>query len=203
MPKRSVKLGAWHELQHESPTHQKKGLGIQGRWSLNGHFVLIYRFRQTHGTWCITLLSWWDVFNFHDLTFSMKHWNSDIVKLYSRIYCGTLGHNSLVEICYVWEWNKTILLHIRATSHVSQEPWPCNVEDPWLSSKGHTMGVGKAILGSHGPSSIFWSDNGPCCGTIVYFVGGKGEEDLVQYNMSQIYKFERTTWWCLSTWNML
>ena len=68
---------------------------------------------------------------------------------------------------------------------MSQEPWPCNGEDPWLSSKGHTIGVGKAVLGRHGTSSIVWSENGPCWGTIAYFVGGKRGEDLVSYNMSQ------------------
>ena len=74
---------------------------------------------------------------------------------------------------------------LRATSHTSQEPWPYNGEDPWFSSKGHTMGVGKAVLGSHRTSSIVWSENGPCCGPIAYFVGGKRGEDLVSYNMSQ------------------
>ena len=44
------------------------------------------------------------------------------------------------------------------------------------------MGVGKAVLGSHGPSSIVCNENGPCCGIIAYFVGGKRGEDLVQYN---------------------
>jgi hypothetical protein len=66
-------------------------------------------------------------------------------------------------------WGTTL----RATSHMSQEPWPCNGEDLWLSSKGRTMGVGKAIICNHGPSSIVWSENGPCCGTIAYLVGGK------------------------------
>jgi hypothetical protein len=74
---------------------------------------------------------------------------------------------------------------MRATSHMSQEPWPCNGEDPWLSSKDRTMGVSKAVSWSHGLSSIVWSESGPCSGTIAYFVGGKREEDLVQYNMSQ------------------
>jgi hypothetical protein len=68
---------------------------------------------------------------------------------------------------------------------MSQEPWPCNGEDPCLSSKDRTMGVGEVVLCSHGPSSTVWSENGPCCGTIAYFVGGKRGEDLVQYNMSQ------------------
>ena len=44
--------------------------------------------------------------------------------------------------------------YLRATSQMSQEPWPCHGEDPWLSSKGRTMGVGKAVLGSHKPSNI-------------------------------------------------
>ena len=62
---------------------------------------------------------------------------------------------------------------------------PCKGEDPWLSSIGRTMGVGKAVLCSHGLSSIVGSENGPCCGTIVYFVGGKRGDGLVEYNMSQ------------------
>ena len=41
------------------------------------------------------------------------------------------------------------------------------------------MGVGKAVLGRHGPSSIVCSENGPCCGTVAYFVGGKREQELV------------------------
>jgi hypothetical protein len=68
---------------------------------------------------------------------------------------------------------------LRATSHMSQEPWPCNGDDPWLSSKGCTMGVSKAVSCSHGPSSIVWSESGPCCMTITYFVGIKRGEDLV------------------------
>ena len=49
-----------------------------------------------------------------------------------------------------------------------------------------TMGVGKVILCSHGPSRIACNENGPCCGTIAYFVGGeKRGEELVQYNLSQ------------------
>ena len=68
------------------------------------------------------------------------------------------GHNSWL-MCEV---------ALRATSHMSQEPCPCNGEDPCLSSKGRTMGVGKGILCSLGPSSIVWSENEPCCGTITY-----------------------------------
>ena len=60
--------------------------------------------------------------------------------------------------------------NIRATSHTSQQPWPCNGEDPWLSSKGCTMGVGKVILGSHGPLkhsakwewTMLWDRNDRC-----------------------------------------
>ena len=47
------------------------------------------------------------------------------------------------------------------------------------------MGVGKAVLCSHMPSSIVWSENGSCCGTIAYFVARIRREDLVQYTMSQ------------------
>ena len=28
--------------------------------------------------------------------------------------------------------------NLRSNSHTNQEPWPCNCEGPWLSSKGHT-----------------------------------------------------------------
>ena len=71
----------------------------------------------------------------------------------------------------------------RATSHMSQEPWPCNGENPWLSAKRRTMCVGKAVICSHGSSSIVWSENGPCCGTIAYLIGGKnrGGSDLILY----------------------
>ena len=96
----------------------------------------------------------------------------------------SVGHGIRMRGTYVTcFWLMTFLLEylvsiLRATSHMSQESWPRNVEDPWLSSKGRTMGVGKAVLCSHGPSSIVWSGNGSCCGTIAYFVDGKGGEDL-------------------------
>ena len=63
----------------------------------------------------------------------------------------------------------------RSTSHMSEGLWPCNGEGCWLSSKGHTMGVGIAILCSHGSSRIVWKWEwiGPCWGIIVYFIGGK------------------------------
>ena len=51
------------------------------------------------------------------------------------------------------------------------------------------MGVGKVVLGSHGPSSMVWSENGPCCETIAYFVGGIRGEDLVSYDISQTLSF--------------
>ena len=45
------------------------------------------------------------------------------------------------------------------------------------------MGVGKVVLCSHGPSSIVWSENGPCCRTIGYVVGRKKRRgfDVIQY----------------------
>ena len=66
----------------------------------------------------------------------------------------------------------------RATSYMSRGSWPCSGEGPWLSSKGHTMGVGIAILCSHRSSSIGWSENGPCCGIIANFIGRKGGTTL-------------------------
>ena len=60
----------------------------------------------------------------------------------------------------------------RATSHMNQGPWPCNGEGLWFSLEGHTMDSGIAMLGSHGPSCIVCSENGPCWGIFVCFIGG-------------------------------
>ena len=95
--------------------------------------------------------------------------------------------------------NPARFTHVRSTSHMSQEPWPCNGEDPWLSSKGRTMGVGKVVLCSHGSSSIIvWSENGPCCRSIAYSVGKK--EGRIWFNLIylKLYQFKRITWWRLS-----
>jgi hypothetical protein len=87
---------------------------------------------------------------------------------------------------------------------MSQEPWPCSGEDPWLSAKVRTMGVGKALLCSHMPSSIVWSENGPFCGTIACFVGGKREErrgeERIWFNIIclKLYQFKIIICWCLS-----
>ena len=100
-----------------------------------------------------------------------------------------------LSVVWIMSWEK-----IRATSHMSQELWPSNGEDPWLSSKGCTMGVGKAVLCIHGPSSIVWSENGSCCETVACFVGGNKGQDLAQYNIIslKLYQFKSITWWCLS-----
>ena len=91
----------------------------------------------------------------------------------------------------------TCVSSLRANSHMSQEPWSCNGEDPWLSSKGCTMGVGKAALCNHGPSSIVWSENGPCCGNIACLVGRKRRWfDKICF---KLYQFKINIWWCLST----
>ena len=92
---------------------------------------------------------------------------------------------------------------MRATSHMSQEPWPCNGEDFWLSSKGRTTRVGKAVLCRHGPSSIVWSENGPCYMTIAYFVGGKKGEAFVLYNTPQTLSlWEKYLVMFVLSWNM-
>ena len=88
---------------------------------------------------------------------------------------GLWPHYMVVEVCWdgLWTlffWALTFFmvtalgscvkwpLRLRTTSHMSQELWPCNGEDPWLSSKGRTMSVGKAVTCSLGPSSIVWSE---------------------------------------------
>ena len=87
---------------------------------------------------------------------------------------------------------------LRATLHMSQEPWPYNCEEPWLSSKGCTMGDKKVILGSHGPSSIVWSENGHVAGPLHILLAEK--EGRIWFNKICLkpYQFERITWWCLS-----
>jgi hypothetical protein len=51
-----------------------------------------------------------------------------------------------------------------------------------LSSKGRTICVGKAILCRDMLSNILWNENGPCWGTIAYFIGGKeGQPSLITY----------------------
>jgi hypothetical protein len=80
---------------------------------------------------------------------------------------------------------------------MSQEPWICNGEDPWLSSKGRTMCVGKVVICSHGLSSIVWSENRPCCGTIAYFVGKKDGRIWFNIKILKLYQFKRIIWWCL------
>ena len=59
------------------------------------------------------------------------------------------------------------------------------------------MGVGKAILGSQGPSSIVWSENRPCCGTNAYFVGWKEGRIWLNTICVKIDQFEIIIWWCL------
>ena len=63
--------------------------------------------------------------------------------------------------------------------------------------KAMYIGVGKAVLGGHGPSIIAWSANGPCCGTIAYFVGGERGWICFDIIYLKLYRFERTTSWCL------
>ena len=90
-------------------------------------------------------------------------------------------------------------LQLRATSHMSQEPRPCNGEDPWLSSKVHTMGVGKSryrqsrIL----KHNVKWEwtmlrDHCMFC--------WREKEGRIWFNIIclKLYQFERTTRWCLS-----
>ena len=88
-------------------------------------------------------------------------------------------------------YNSCNVIIFRATSHTSQGPWPCDGECPWLPSKGRTMGVG--------PSSIVWSENGPCWGTIVYFIGGKRGATLPLYTFTVVYRFSSFLlvlyWW--------
>ena len=76
---------------------------------------------------------------------------------------------------------------LRATIYMSQGPWPCNGGYPWLSSKGCTMGVEKAIMCHHGPSNIVWHENGPCWGTISYFTGKKGGQPYLTCYISPLY----------------
>ena len=55
----------------------------------------------------------------------------------------------------------------------------------------------KAVLCSHGPSSMVWSENGPCCGPVAYFVGRKEGRIGLNIICLKLYQFDRITWWCL------
>jgi hypothetical protein len=75
-------------------------------------------------------------------------------------------------------------LRAMATSHMSQEPWPCNGEDFWLIQRPYHGCWETRIMWSRAlKHSVKWKwtilqDH------IVYFVGGK-REDLVQYDIFQ------------------
>ena len=76
---------------------------------------------------------------------------------------------------------------------------------------GHTMGVGTIILNRLGHLSIVWSENGPCRGTIAYFIHGKRRATLRHlfhmfvYFYSYFFKGfalmrkERRAWWIILT----
>jgi hypothetical protein len=57
--------------------------------------------------------------------------------------------------------------------------------------------LGKVVLCSVWLSRIIWSENGPCCGTIAYFVGGEKGRIWFDIICLKLYQFERITWWCL------
>ena len=93
------------------------------------------------------------------------------------------------------------LWYVSTKGHFTHEPRAvtlCNGEVPWLSSKDRSMGVGKAVLCSHEPSSIVWSENGPRCRTISYFVGGKEGRIWFYIICFKLYQLKKITWWCLS-----
>ena len=182
----------WKELAKFELTIDTKGrwrwivrAKCRGREGCCCSCLLACNSRLLLGVWCLVFLfeGWgWVVAN-GSLTRGQKEWNvappglpHGLLFVMSRFWM-EWGYSNFGSQCHFlgfWCWvSGEISGHklVKATSHMSQEPWPCNGEDPWLSSKGRTMGVGKAVLCSHGPSSIVWSENGPCCRTIAYFVG--------------------------------
>jgi hypothetical protein len=80
---------------------------------------------------------------------------------------------------------------------MSQEPWPYNGEDPWFSSKGRTMGVGKAVLCSHGPSRIVWSEKDDVTRPLYILLAEKEGRIWLNITCLRLYQFRRITWWCL------
>ena len=93
--------------------------------------------------------------------------------------------------------------HHQSKGHFTQEPrqFPWNGEGPCLSSEGCTMGVGKAILCSDKPSNIVGSENGPCWGTIAYFIGGeKGQPCLIRYISSSSIFSKKNLYWQERKW---
>ena len=78
----------------------------------------------------------------------------------------------------------------------AQEPWPCNGEDPWHSSKNRIMSVGKAVLCSHGTSSILWSGMDHVEGPSHVLLGETEGRNWFEIICLKHYQFERITWWC-------
>ena len=98
----------------------------------------------------------------------------------------------------------TMKVHTKSRSHLRPlHTWAKSrdlvmVRTLWLSSKGRTNGVGKAVLCSHGPSRIVWSENGPCCRTMACFVGGlRGEDFGLIWYLSNSINLGELFWWCL------
>ena len=128
------------------------------------------------------------VFHFYihgsEPTLQLKHWNLRVFFLnetHLRVSILNTNYSHGVGLGI----RNSVPPFLRATSHMSRELCPCNGEDPWLSSKGSSMGYGKVVLCSHMPSNIVWSENGPWYMTICIFCWRKRGEDLVWYNMSQ------------------
>jgi hypothetical protein len=164
-------------------SHCTWGTNRVSTWMQDGCKVNMDSYMASNGS-CFMVT--WTIFKVHLLEVGLTKNRGEtmalrtltIVDSFYFIMCENLHELEFIEIpfgwgpCHIW-------------LHTWAKPGPCNGEDPFLSSNGRTMGVGKAILCSHGPSSIVWSENGSCCGTIAYFVGGKRGHDLVQNNMSR------------------
>ena len=127
---------------------------IEVRWSKI--WLKIQSHMTSHYTWgpMTTLHDFGSVLE-QPLDISFGSYNSIVMALGLCVALTVpLGATIATTFTYDLWLHKTKIQELRATSQTSQEPWPCNGEDPWLSSKGRTMGVGKATLGSHGTSSI-------------------------------------------------
>ena len=86
---------------------------------------------------------------------------------------------------------------LRATSHMSWEPWPCNGEDLWLSSKCYTMGVGKLFYVVTGPQAWCEVRMDHVVGPLHALLAEK--EGRIWFNIIcfKLYQFKIITWWCM------
>ena len=102
----------------------------------------------------------------------------EIVLLYNGVTSMWHVLSFVAATAYGHKYKMEAKMDVRATSHMSQWPWPWNGEGPWLLSNSGTMGIGLSILCGDSSSNIVWNKNGLCWGNVAYFISGKRRATL-------------------------